>query len=703
MASLAGVETAVRLHIRRGDDVNATDDRGRSPLVLAASKGHLDICRILLEAGGDPRKPDKDGNCAFSIAMASGVPSLVELFSGMNAQSTGVENEASSSALSEHPGTQINRDMDEDNLDLSLWESEEDVVAPVHDQECLTQEHELQRQISAHIPINTDLDWMDVEIDLPAVQRGRRRRNALDEGEIDATRSLLLAGLSDGFIPESFIATLACGEEDDGDEEFESRLRITLGDLGIVTDEESWEWQGSDNPGLVDNEMESSADDAIAFLSELTYQDNDPLKAYVKDMGVEKLLSREDEIYLATLMENGLDEAILAVANSESAISELLSVAERIERGELQSGVMVDREQAPRDEDVTLDDTVQDIGEVSGEEEADDEDEDSPGNLVADDFHTRIDVVRELHSGASQNKDRNLLDALKSLHLSWSFLEHLRDALKFSGDDPASLRSISVALDKARKAKCRMTEANLRLVISIAKKYLHRGLMFSDLIQEGNIGLMKAVDKFDHRRGFKFSTYATWWIRQAVSRAIADQARLIRVPVHMVEAINQIERVREDIEEKTGFPADVEDISEALSMSPAKVVKALRATREIVPLSLSVQVGESIISLGEMLVDEAPGPEEQVMHMALRQVIFEALDGLPEKDARVMVLRFGLDNGEDHTLEECGQFFGVTRERIRQIEAKTLRKLRHPARSGKLITFVQKRTEEKVEEDDDSQ
>ncbi|MCP5245963.1 MAG: sigma-70 family RNA polymerase sigma factor [Burkholderiales bacterium] len=701
----------MRLYVRRGGDVNAIDGKGRSPLMLAASKGHVGVCRILLEAGSDPRKVDRDGNCALSIAMASGVPSLVELFSGVEETQSNVvksevnvnvvKSEVNVSTLPEHPEAVIARDLDEENLDLSLWESEEDVVKPAHDPECLNREHEVQRQISAHVPINTDFDWLDVEIDLPAVQRRRRRRNALDEEEIDATRNLLLIGLSDGFIPESFISFLSRGIDGDQNEEFESILRITLGELGIVTDEESWEWQDSDNQVLVDEEMESCADQAIAFLSDLTYHNDDPLRAYVKDMGVKELLSREDEIHLATLMEDGINEAIRAVVNSEVAINELIRVADRIERGELQSGIMVDRAKAPQDEDVKLDNPAQDMVGVSGEEEV--EDDDFQENLATDDFHAKIEAIRKLHTGSSQDKNRNLLDVLKDLHLSWSFLEHLQEILKLSGNDADASWILSESLNKVRNAKCRMIEANLRLVISIAKKYLHRGLMFSDLIQEGNIGLMKAVEKFDHRRGFKFSTYATWWIRQSITRAIADQARLIRVPVHMVEVINQIEQVRKDIEEKTDFQADVEKISETLSMPPIKVTKALSATQEMVPLTLPVQMGENIISLGEMLVDEVPGPEQQAMHMALRQAIFEILDGLPEKEAKVMMLRFGLDNGEDHTLEECGQIFGLTRERIRQIEAKTLGKLRHPARSEKLVAFVQKQIKEKVGEYDDSQ
>lgn len=695
MASLAGVEAAVRLHIRRGDDVNAVDEKGRSPLHLAASKGHVKICSILLEAGADLRKQDKHGNCALSIAMSSGVPSLIELFSNIDAQSNKVKNEAT--ILVEESRTLIDRD--EDNFDLSLWESEDDVVVPVNDRECLIQEHQLQNKLSKHVPINTDFDWMDVEIDLPTMQRGRRRRNELDEEEINETRRLLLFGLSEGFIPESFITNLSCSELDDRDEEFESRLRIVLGDLGILTDDEYWDWQDVYSLGDVDADMEVSADDAIDFLSEMTYQDNDPLKAYIKDISGDKLLSREDEIHLATLMEEGLDEAILAISNSNSAINELLRVANKIECGELHSGVMVDRDQTPRDEDVIVENATQGID----EEEIDYEDEDARENLDEDGFHTRIHLVRSLYFGTSEDRGKNLQEALKNLKISWSFLESLRDTLKSSGDDPISHNNLSVALDKAKNAKCRMTESNLKLVISIAKKYLHRGLMFSDLIQEGNIGLMKAVDKFDHRRGFKFSTYATWWIRQAVTRAIADQARLIRVPVHMVELINQIERVREDAEEKTGFSTDLENISETLSIPLAKVSKALSASHEIVPFTLPVQVGESVINLGDMLLDDAPRPEEQVMNIELRKAIVEALDSLSDKEAEVMKMRFGIDNGDDHTLEECGQFFGVTRERIRQIEVKSLRKLSHPTRSVKLITFLQRRTVEKEEGNHDTE
>lgn len=701
MATLAGIETAVRLLIRWGDDVNATDGNGRTPLILAAIKGHAEICRILLDSGADPEKSDNFGNNALSIATKSGLPKLVGLFIPFSTESSGAHLEVNNFLPQVNSEAIQSSSLSKENLDISLWETEESMIAPAHDTECLTQEQAVQQQMSAHNPINTDMEWMDVEINLPTVQRGRRRRNDLDEEELGATRSLFLAALRYGFIPKTFISTTALGRDGEFDAEFESRLEITLGVLGIAIDDESWEWLSARDTGFVDEDMEDTADEAIAFLSELTYQDNDPLKAYVKDIGTEKLLSREEEICLAKLIEESLGEAVSVVACSTAAISELLDVAFRIECGKVPPEFMIDRKSPSDAEYGELDETFQNITDIIEEDDIAEEVDGLKKSLDSHDFSNSIETVRKLFNKLSPHNESEMLEVFKNLRLSWSFLEHLRGTLKESGNAPESLRALSDALKKAQRAKWRMTEANLRLVVSIAKKYLHRGLPFSDLIQEGNIGLMKAVEKFDYRRGYKFSTYATWWIRQAITRAIADQARIIRVPVHMVEIINQIEQVRREVEEKTGDPADIGEISNILSIPQDRVAKAMRASREMMSLSLPDPVGNNLVNIEDTLVDENMGPEQMMMQAALRDAIYEALGSLNDKEAKVLKLRFGFNGSGDRTLEECGQILGrITRERIRQIEAKALLKLRHPIRSEKLRTFMKSTKEDK--ENDDS-
>ena len=692
MAVLSGVQTAVRLHIRRGTEVNAIDERGRSPLILAASKGHTETCKILLEAGADPRIQDNEGNDALSIALDKKMESLANLLKKSLYE---LYSNVAAGAMQSHHESNESEKLDQLNshdeaFDLSGWESEEDSPPPPQDDECLAMVSVIHRDISAHTPIDNDEDWSDVDIDLPNNQKSHRRVWN-DEIRNEVLR-LFLVALQESHASHWWIEDVALDNKGDSDPEFEGRLVCILEELGVIVDDV--EWLQPDIPIPLDEDMEDIANEALSFLSELTSQNIEPQRLYEKDMAkTVSLLSREGEAEIGGIIEKGLEEALIAVSGSVRAITEILCVADKILINELPLGAMVNRETIIQPEDDGPADKIFHFQ----------DDNEDPGEKSISDLKAQVETIRDLLPHLSKENNHIVLDSLREVGLSWAFLQDLCNNLGQSKTDPVAHSALAFALDKVTRANSRMVESNLRLVYSIARKYVHRGLSFLDLIQEGNLGLIRAVEKFDYRRGFKFSTYATWWIRQSITRAIADQARLIRIPVHMIESVNQVERARERIEQTTGLTADAADIAKQLSLPMEKVTKALRAASEIIPIdSLSIEDAAN----AEFFFSTAPGPEESAMQIALHDELDRVLDTLESKESEVLRLRFGLSRSDEQTLEEIGQVFMVTRERIRQIEAKALRKLRYPSRAESLRDFIEipkQKCQEEPKEDEKSE
>jgi RNA polymerase primary sigma factor len=564
---------------------------------------------------------------------------------------------------------------------------------------------------------------------------------AIDEKYTDDVQKLLDMGKEKAFLtyddinqelPEGLVSP------DDIEEIF-----ATLGAEGIViSDSEEKFLDSAAAASGADKKLDEIAEEELELdLSPGTLdKTNDPVRLYLREMGVVPLLTREGEVAIAKRIERGKIRAQKAISRSPVAIQELIRIGKELAEGELsireivtfneQEGITEDKIEEYHN--YTLE-TIGEIGKVFKKTQAlydkyQAEPKRSPklnrmrrklarqrvelSQLVrlleftqrieeqlvtamkkakAEIIATEKEIEKLSRSLERKRNPEEIKETEKKLRAAKRHLNQLEEQHKLpSVEIKRSVQNVLIGDAEAQQAKKELVEANLRLVVSIAKKYTNRGLQFLDLIQEGNIGLMKAVDKFEYRRGYKFSTYATWWIRQAITRAIADQARTIRIPVHMIETINKLIRTSRALVQELGREPTSEEIAKKMDIPASKVRKVLKIAQE--PISLETPIGEEEDShLGDFIEDKTiQNPAEAVININLREITEEVLKTLTPREEKVIKMRFGLGpNGSEHTLEEVGQHFAVTRERIRQIEAKALRKLRHPSRSRKLKAFLE--------------
>ena len=807
IAAANGVDAAVKIHIAKGDDLNARDEAGNTPLMIAARKNKASTCRLLLENGADPSLKDLNGNDAFKIASEVGAIDTAKIIQTFFAPAS--ESVESVQSIELHPlekpvlsaepngliPFQADLNQEESEWDIGDWEPEIQNPPPAEDPKIAIKIKGQQETISKHVPIDNSSDWKDFDVFLPEFAEPVLRTSIAETRA--AIRSALLRVLREGSIPDFQVQDIAVSELGIEDLDFSNNIRQVINDLGGETDERHEYISIFDDFSVHVYEEETSREEqtinsAIEYLEDLSGSSHDPVRLYMREMGNIELLTREGEIEIAKRIEAGLMDMMLAISAAPGTIAEILRLAGEIREGKVVISTIVNGFFNVNEFDEYV--SEEDFDELEDFDADDDEAKSKALSKKLEELKNqaleRFDYITELFekiykiylnegwgTPAYQKAQVCLSQELMTIRFTTPVIEKLCKIVRrqvaevrrterelrniivekcgypqemfiadFSGRDIRNRRikshlldlkwiekqagagkpwssvlgrnipivqdlqqklidlqiRVVVPLDELKdinkrmnaselsltQAKKEMIEANLRLVISIAKKYTNRGMQFLDLIQEGNIGLMKAVDKFEYRRGFKFSTYATWWIRQSITRSIADQARTIRIPVHMIETINKMNSISRLHLQEFGFTASPGYLSEKMEIPEDKIRKIMEFANE--PVLMEFPTNDNDHSHSGDLFEDAinTSPIDAAMQVGLREVVKDILDSLPPKVAKVLRMRFGIDMSTDHTLEEVGKQFDLTRERIRQIEAKAIRNLKHPSRSDKLRSFI---------------
>jgi RNA polymerase primary sigma factor len=703
--------------------------------MLSAARNSAAICKLLLVAGADVGLRDSLGRDALGIAQAAGAieaASAIEAACRLNSAARG-EDGIDDSVLvapgvqpapvvngtptirpvgvvlaqpselptaiqglppSASPETMWASGDEGDEFDLNGWETDDEQSPPEGDPTLFTAAIQIHSAITRHEPIDTSADWDDFEAFLP--DRATPLPRADDAEARERLRLVLLRAIREGSVPHSAIEDLTRGADGDPDSEAGALLCMVINDLGAETDER-FEYSASHESFEVfiapdeNPDEEDAVAEALAFLDDMAARRNEPLRIYQREFQREALLTAEAEVALGQAMERGVEKALDALAAWADGVGTVLEAARKVAGDAkplrwMSSGRRADLQEFEPDRGAEIDIAADTELELPGEAAAAEDEPDSLFGLNAkestDDlaeFCANAELLSGLAVCASQDAPEwaACRGTLASLGLTRGFLMDMADS-GLDGETESAL-AFGQAMKAFRRARDQMVVANLKLVVSIAKKYLFSGQPLDDLLQEGNIGLIKAVDRYDWRRGFKFSTYATWWIRQQVGRFVADKGKTIRLPVHVYEKTQRIAQATDAFELRHGHAPTVEDTATLVELPVHKVVALTRSALEPLPLH-ELDAPDDLIAADAKEQFALRDPMEIVEDIQLVESVDYFLSTLKLKEENIVRMRYGIGVPESMTLEEIGVQFDVTRERIRQIEAKALLRLRLPAR-----------------------
>lgn len=715
MAVIAGVESAVCLHIERGDDLNARDASGLTPLMISAARNKPAICKLLLNAGANAHLIDHTGRTALQIAIDSQASAVADILkvvtksiSSKNTHST----ESSSSNVSSEQNSIYSTTSDaspivEDEFIFSEWEAENEPIRPNANAAVEESARAIQVAITNHRPIDSSTEWDDVDTYLPDAALPLAHIEDI-EGRV-RLRLLLLRALREGSVPALDVQTESNSAERLDNPEAEAFLTMIINDLGAETDERI-EYISSDENFKVfldpeeTYEEEKALDEAILSIDNATSPRYQPLRMYLREFQSMELLSAEEEVRLAQEMEAALDVALDALATWPEGIMRILAAgADAIAGTRKISAICLDDN--PKPESTFTGILEGETGESTSLTINNDADDKSIENFSSqnsgDTLHAKFSELLKKLSILVDNQNitsysrQKIRKILSTLRLNRNFFLELIDAANGSRGCSEYL----IAMRRYQRARDRMTTANLKLSFFNARKYIGSGEPLDDLVQEGNLGLLKAVDRYDWRRGFRFSTYATWWIRQGISRYIADKSRTIRIPIHIQEKMRRLEKITLDFESIHGHKPKVEELAKQLEISNQACAALQKIQTE--NIYIDEHAIDRLMSIDTHHLYIAPDPETLIEHSQITIALGDLISSLSTTDRReelILRMRFGLGVPEPLNLDQIGRRMKVTRERIRQIENQAIKKLKQPSLSNPFAqTVLGLKTTEKLQ------